>query len=193
MSADIIREWNFWLASIITGACMAFLYDIFRLFRRLIRHGRFAVDLEDILYWAVCFGISFALLYYGNNGVIRFAAVLGAAVGMLIYVATLGRFFVRFSYAVIDKTIGSFLRLLKKILRRLKKLFRPVKNAIVKMHDKKILFYQKCRLTGKTFRHNIIMCRGKKTQKRKGETNHGKAKKEKGKKKKNAGVPPHQK
>ena len=122
-----------------------------------------------------------------------FAAVLGAAVGMLIYVATLGRFFVRFSYAVIDKTIGSFLRLLKKILRRLKKLFRPVKNAIVKMHDKKILFYQKCRLTGKTFRHNIIMCRGKKTQKRKGETNHGKAKKEKGKKKKNAGVPPHQK
>lgn len=93
MSADIIREWNFWLASVLAGAGMAFLYDIFRLFRRLIRHGRLAVDLEDILYWAVCFGISFALLYYGNNGVIRFAAVIGAAVGMLVYVATLGRFF----------------------------------------------------------------------------------------------------
>lgn len=193
MSADIIREWNFWLASVLTGAGMAFLYDIFRLFRRLIRHGRFAVDLEDILYWAVCFGISFALLYYGNNGVIRFAAVLGAAVGMLVYVATLGRFFVRFGYAVIDKTIGSFFRMIGKVIRKLKKMFRPVKNAIVKLHDKKILFYQKSRLTCKTFRHNIIMCRQKKARGRKGETSHGKAKKEKGKTKKNAGVSPRQK
>ncbi|MDE7322682.1 MAG: spore cortex biosynthesis protein YabQ [Lachnospiraceae bacterium] len=172
---------------------MAFLYDIFRLFRRLIRHGRLAVDLEDILYWAVCFGISFALLYYGNNGVIRFAAVFGAAVGMLAYIATLGRFFVRFSYAVIDKTIGSLLRMVKKMLRRLKILFRPVKKTIVNLHDKINLFYQNCRLTGKTFRHNIIMCRQKKTQNRKGEANHGKAKKQKGKTKKNAGVSPRQK
>ncbi len=193
MSADIIREWNFWLASVLAGAGMAFLYDIFRLFRRLIRHGRLAVDLEDILYWAVCFGISFALLYYGNNGVIRFAAVLGAAVGMLVYVATLGRFFVRSSYAVIDKTIGSFFRMIGKVMQKLKKMLGPVKKAVVKLHDKKVLFYQKCRLTCKTFQHNIIMCRQKKAQGRKGETRHGKAKKEKSKTKKNAGVPPHQK
>ena len=52
---------------------MAFAYDVLRLFRRLVRHGRFAVDIEDILYWTICFLLSFTLLYYGNNGVIRFA------------------------------------------------------------------------------------------------------------------------
>ena len=79
MSGEIVKEWHFWLVSIATGAFMAFVYDVLRLLRRLLRHGRFAVDLEDILYWTACFGLSFTLLYYRNNGVIRFAAVLGAA------------------------------------------------------------------------------------------------------------------
>ena len=103
MSKNIIREWNFWLASILTGACMAFLYDILRLLRRLVRHGRIAVDLEDIAYWSVCFGASFVLLYYGNNGVIRFAAVVGAAAGMAVYAATAGRVLIKAGYFVIDR------------------------------------------------------------------------------------------
>lgn len=212
MSEEIIREWNFWLYSILTGACMAFLYDVIRLFRRLVRHGRFAVDLEDIIYWSACFGVSFVLLYYGNNGVIRFAAVLGAAVGMAAYTATVGRFFIRISYFVIDKTAGSLFRLLRR-------LFRPVKAAAVKLHQKKNIFYQKCRLTALAFRHKIVVyfCKKKKSenkdkknqdkknqdkknqdkknqdnmyhqQNRKGETKHGSTKKQKAKKKKNAGV-----
>lgn len=196
MSEDIIREWNFWLASIMTGACMAFLYDMIRLFRRLIRHGRFAVDFEDIIYWIVCFSVSFALLYYGNNGVIRFAAVFGAAVGMLAYTATIGRFFVRFGFFFIDKTIGSLFRMIKKVVRRLKKMFGPVKKFIVKVQHKKNLFYQKCRLTGRTFRHKIEICRQERRQNGKGETNHGKTKSKKSRKvkeKKKARVSPQQK
>ena len=95
MSREIVREWHFWLASIMTGVFMAFTYDLLRLFRRLVRHARIIVDLEDILYWTACFGLSFTLLYYGNNAVIRFAAVLGAAVGMLFYELTAGRYFVK--------------------------------------------------------------------------------------------------
>lgn len=102
MSGEIVKEWYFWLASVATGAGMAFAYDLLRLFRRLIRHGRIAVDMEDILYWAVCFCVSFSLLYYGNNGVIRFAAVFGAAVGMALYAVTLGRAFMKAGSLVID-------------------------------------------------------------------------------------------
>ena len=116
MSGTIIREWNFWTASIITGACMAFAYDLLRLFRRLVRHGRIAVDLEDILYWTACFLASFSLLYYGNNGVIRFAAVFGAAAGMALYAVTIGRVFVKYSFLIIDKTIGNLIRFIIKII-----------------------------------------------------------------------------
>ena len=132
MSGEIVREWYFWLVSVATGAFMAFSYDVIRLFRQLVRHGRFAVDFEDILYWTACFGLSFTLLYYGNNGVIRFAAVLGAAVGMFLYVMTLGRFFVRFGVWVVDKTIGNLFRLGRKTIRALKKLLRPIKDFVMK-------------------------------------------------------------
>ena len=49
MSREIVREWHFWLASIMTGVFMAFAYDLLRLLRRLVRHARIIVDLEDIL------------------------------------------------------------------------------------------------------------------------------------------------
>ena len=159
MSGEIVREWHFWLVSIATGAFMAFVYDVLRLFRRLVRHGRLAVDLEDILYWTACFALSFTLLYYGNNGVIRFAAVLGAAIGMLLYVVTAGRFFVRVSYLIIDKTIGSLLRLIARIFRFLRRLLRPVRRFVVTIYHKlrrffRILF-EKMRLTCAAKRHKI--------------------------------------
>lgn len=159
MSGEIVKEWYFWLVSIATGAFMAFAYDVVRLFRRLVRHGRFAVDLEDILYWTACFGLSFTLLYYGNNGVIRFAAVFGAAVGMLVYAATAGRFFVKISYWLIDKTIGSLLRGIRRIFGRLQKLLRPIKCFAVKNYHKLghlfISLFQKIQLTFTPKRHKI--------------------------------------
>ena len=163
MSREIIREWHFWIASIVTGAGMAFAYDLIRLFRRLVRHGRIAVDLED---WTACFVVSFTLLYYGNNGVIRFAAVLGAAVGMAGYVFTVGRFFVKISFGIIDKTVG-------------------------RCHKKYVQW--KYRLTHAIFGNKIKLCA--KRKKGKGETGDGssEAKKRKTKAKKNARVSPREK
>lgn len=126
MSETIIADLDLWLASIAAGACMAFAYDLLRLFRRLVRHGRFAVDVEDLLYWTVCFFASFTLLYYGNNGVIRFVAVFGAALGMLLYIVTLGRIFIKVTYFLINKTIGSVFRFLRRILRKIHKMLRSI-------------------------------------------------------------------
>ncbi|MBO5033230.1 MAG: spore cortex biosynthesis protein YabQ [Lachnospiraceae bacterium] len=172
---------------------MAFSYDFIRLFRRLVRHGRFAVDLEDILYWTVCFLLSFTLLYYGNNGVIRFAAVLGAAAGMGIYAVTLGRFFVKVSYWLIDQTIGNFFRLTVRIIRSLQRTLMPVKRLAARLSGRcsKIRFLPKYGLTRQRIEHKMKLCRGK--DKGKGETAHGKSKaqKKQAEAKENAGVSPH--
>ena len=67
MSENIIADLDLWIVSIATGVCMAFVYDLLRLFRRIVRHGRFAVDVEDLLYWTFCFFASFVILYYVNE------------------------------------------------------------------------------------------------------------------------------
>lgn len=157
MSGEIVREWNFWIVSMITGGCMAFAYDVLRLFRRLVRHGRFAVDIEDILYWTICFLLSFTLLYYGNNGVIRFAAVFGAAIGMLLYAVTVGRFFVKVSYWLIDKTVGSLIRLILKIAHKIRQMLSPIKRLFIRGYHRWIKFglFQKIRLTRNAIAHRM--------------------------------------
>lgn len=122
MSTTIIREWYFLLYSILTGFGFAYAYDNIRLFRHLYRHRRWLVDMEDILYWTVCFFISFSLLYYGNDGVIRFFAVLGAAIGMYLYSKTVGRLYVKCLYRFIMLLLRPY-RFLNLQLTRLKNHF----------------------------------------------------------------------
>ncbi len=166
MSKNIIADLDLWLVSIGAGVCMAFAYDLLRLFRRLVRHGRFAVDLEDLIYWIVCFFASFTILYYGNNGVIRFVAVLGASMGMLFYSVSIGKIFVKFSYFLINKTIGSALRFLCKIIRELHKIACSV-NRRNREFLKKVGIFNKIqkisrfRLTHRLFHHRININRGK--------------------------------
>lgn len=179
MSGEIVREWNFWIVSMITGGCMAFAYDVLRLFRRLVRHGRFAVDIEDILYWTICFLLSFTLLYYGNNGVIRFAAVFGAAIGMLLYAVTVGRFFVKVSYWLIDKTVGSLIRLILKIVHKIRQMLSPIKRLFIRGYHRWIKFglFQKIRLTRDAIAHRMKLKKQQKKKKGKGDTHYGKKKK----------------
>lgn len=193
MSKNIIADLDLWLVSITAGICMAFVYDILRLFRRLVRHGRLAVDVEDLLYWTICFFASFTILYYANNGVIRFVAVLGAALGMLLYSVTIGKIFVRFSYFLINKTIGSMYRFLCKVIKRLHKIVSSV-NRKIRGFLRKVGIFNKIRkifqyrLTHKLFHHRMNINSDKKGER--GES-HGKKRVSKHiciKKKKNAGI-----
>lgn len=196
MSGEIVREWHFWLVSIAAGVCMAFAYDVLRLFRRLVRHNRFAVDLEDILYWTACFLLSFTMLYYGNNGVIRFAAVLGAAVGMFLYMITVGRFFVRISLLVLDKTFGSLFRLIRKIMKKLRRLLWPVKAFAIKSFRR---LFDKIRLTCTGIRHKMKVPKRRRAQDERERTTDGRKENSakhtnrKKRKKKNTRISPRQK
>lgn len=136
MSKTIIWEWYFLLYSIITGFGFAYLYDNIRLLRRIFRHKRWLVDMEDILYWTVCFLVSFYLLYYGNNGVVRFFAIIGAAIGMLLYGKTLGRLYVKSLYRFIMLLLGPY-RFLKLQLTRIQKHFTiKIRDFLKRKHGK---------------------------------------------------------
>lgn len=167
MSGTIITEWHFWMASIITGVIMTFAYDILRLLRRIIRHNRFFVDMEDLLFWAACFFTSFTLLYYGNNGVIRFAAVMGAGIGMLAYTLTVGRFFVKYSVFVIRKVTGIVHWTTGRIKAFLHWLFTPVRNLCKALRCRMVKISRniKYRLTQRTIHHKMNLINASKNGK----------------------------
>lgn len=149
MSQDIVQEVVFFLHSILMGLVITFAYDWILIFRELVAHGRFLMSIEDFIYWFMC-GISvFYVLYKENNGVLRWFAVVGAALGMLFYKLTIKYRFINIMAKCIHKIMWFVFRIIQVMLRPLKCLFlvgrRCVRYAMRKL--KKVKEFIQKRLT----------------------------------------------
>ena len=123
MSQDIVQEVIFFLHSILMGLVITFAYDWILILRELFAHGRFLMSVEDFIYWFMC-GISvFYVLYRENNGVLRWFAVLGAALGMHSYKLTIKNRFINIMSTCIHKIMWFIFRVIQVVLKPLKCLF----------------------------------------------------------------------
>lgn len=159
MSQDIVQEAVFFLHSILMGLVITFAYDWVLIFRKLFTHGRFFMSVEDFVYWFAC-GIG-VLLYRENNGILRWFAVVGAALGMLIYKAIIKNRFVNIVSKCIHKIMWFVFRVIQVVLKPLKCLFFAARRCVrfVWRKLKKVKLFIKKRLTVclKTIR--MILCK----------------------------------
>lgn len=89
------NENEFLLHALLMGIFITFVYDLLRIFRRVIPHGRLAVSLEDFIFWIYCAMKVFLLMHRESNGSLRWFAVLGALTGMLLYKKLISHVFVK--------------------------------------------------------------------------------------------------
>lgn len=87
------------------GAFITSIYDILRVFRRVIPHGRMAISLEDIIFWLYSAIKVFLLMHRESNGTLRWFAVLGALTGMLLYKKTVSSFLVTWVSFVLRRVV----------------------------------------------------------------------------------------
>ena len=107
------------------GIFLAFVYDLFRLFRRVIPHGAVWVAAEDLLFWCFCGGETFWLLHVENNGVLRWFAVAAAVAGIWAYLRLASPPFLKYGSAF-----------LKKLLTRLDGLLRIIGKGVIWLGSK---------------------------------------------------------
>ena len=161
MSSPAISENIFLLYSFGMGVFITVTYDILRIFRRVCPHKQFVVSFEDMLFWVFCAISVFYLMHTQSNGTLRWFAVLGALVGMLLYKITLSNLLVK------NISLG-----LKKVIGVLGKLFRfcfiPVRFVAkkagfagkrVKRGGKRIHCHLKKRLTAFVKLLKIAICK----------------------------------
>ena len=161
MSQDIVQEVTFFLHSILMGLIITFAYDWIRIFRRLFKHGRVLISVEDLLYWFAC-GIGvFYMLYRENSGVLRWFAVMGAALGMFFYKAIIKNRFVNVMSTYIHKMMWFIFHVIQIVLKPIKYLFSAVRRFVrfVVIKLKKVREFIKKRLTVfiKTLR--MVLCK----------------------------------
>ena len=161
MSQDIVQEVTFFLHSVLMGLVITFAYDWILICRRLLKHGRVLMSVEDLIYWFVC-GISvFYMLYRENSGVLRWFAVMGAALGMFFYKIIFKSHFVNIMSTYIHKIMWFMFRVIQVVLKPIKWLFSAARRFVrfLLRKFKKVKEFVKKRLTVfiKTLR--MVLCK----------------------------------
>lgn len=161
MSPNIIHEVYFLLQAVILGMFITFVYDGFRILRRVIVHNNFFISIEDFIFWLVCGAITFSLLYYENNGTLRWFAILGSAVGMVLYKLTLSRIFVKSTVFILNKMITVIGRIVCLVIKPFGYAGRSVGKGCksVKQKIKKFLRFLKKKLTAWLKVVKMILCK----------------------------------
>lgn len=119
MNHELLLFWQ----SFRHGAFLLILYDILRIFRRVVRHGRIWTAVEDFSYWMFGALYLFVCFYRENSGMLRGYVFLGILLGMCVWNRTLSSCFVRYTAKVlikIRKILGISARYGKKFIKRLK-------------------------------------------------------------------------
>lgn len=161
MSSAVISENLFLLYSLVMGIFITFVYDIFRIFRRVCMHNQFFISAEDILFWIFCAISVFYLMHTQSNGTLRWFAILGALTGMFLYKKTISPFFVKWVSFVLKKILD----FIKKILSIIGKPFRffagKGRKAGKKMANggKRLKGLMKKRLTAFKKMLKIVLCK----------------------------------
>ena len=115
VSPVIAGEGVFMLHSFLLGVIITFIYDLFRILRRIIPHGWFLLSLEDLAFWILATAGIFYMLYYENSGMFRWFSVIGAGTGMLLYKKTVSTPFVNVVSGAVNKLLSLIGRFLWKL------------------------------------------------------------------------------
>ncbi len=89
------------LTCVQTGIMMGMFYDLIRIFRKIINHPNWLVQVEDLLYWITCGGFAFTIIYWENYGQIRSFVFLGIVIGISLYFSTVSILFMKIATKVI--------------------------------------------------------------------------------------------
>lgn len=117
MREAVTGQLIFFAASIGFGACLFFIYDILRGFRRVFVHNSFQMTVEDVVFWVLVGVSSFRFLCWYNQGELRGFFFLGLFLGMAVYYGCISRQVLQICMAVFGQ-IRHIYRRIHKILRR---------------------------------------------------------------------------
>lgn len=115
MPTIVSSQVHIFLWSVLGGAAIGFIYDLFRIKRKTVKTGALFTWLEDFLYWVLVALIMFLLVYYSNDGEIRGYIFLGTAIGVVLYALLLSKSVIKTSMFIIH-LIGKICRTLWKVI-----------------------------------------------------------------------------
>lgn len=133
MAIEMADQTRSFLQACLLGGGLGMLYDVFRITRVAFPLPRWAVLVEDMLFFALCAVSTFLFLLETGDGQLRWYVLAGLALGALVYWATLGSLVMEAAKAIIKVVSAVLGRVLGWILRPLSRLFTLLRRLGGKM------------------------------------------------------------
>ncbi len=129
---------------IVVGVIISILFDIFRILRKVFKTPDIITYIEDIIFGVLAGIIIIYSIFVFNNGEIRSYLFLGIIIGILVYLFTLSKIFVKFGNKILTFLKNILLLPIKKALLLGKnivkwlhsKIFRPFSKIISNSKNK---------------------------------------------------------
>lgn len=131
MNALFLEQMYIFFIFIICGVIIGIIFDVFRILRKSFKTPDIVTYIEDVLFWIItCILFAYTIFTY-NNGEIRLYIFIGALIGILIYILTISKYFIKFCVKIINiikifinKFVIYPLKIILKILRKI--IFKPI-------------------------------------------------------------------
>lgn len=120
MSEIVKLQGYLFLITILCGFAIGLFYDIIRIFRRIVIHPNWLINIEDTFFWIISSLFLFIILFNQNDGVLRGFVILGITIGIFLY------FFI-FSFLIITYVTKFTVQIINIIKLIIKLLALPVK------------------------------------------------------------------
>ena len=103
ISESILAELKTAWVALFSGALITVVYDVLRIFRRIISHGNLWIGIEDFFFWIWTTFWIFSVLYRENDGNLRIYTILFMVLGMFLYHRIIGEPVVNITGKVLKK------------------------------------------------------------------------------------------
>lgn len=136
---SIAEQTQIFIIFVIVGIIISFLFDIFRIFRKVYKFSNMLIYMQDILFWLLTGIIILQAIFKFNSGDIRIFLFLGIFVGVFIYISLfsiyvikIGSFILKLINTLIRKLINVFKVPICKILNLMVKYYRNLRKNVLK-------------------------------------------------------------
>ena len=136
---SIAEQTQVFIIFVIVGIIISFLFDIFRIFRKIYKFSNMLIYMQDILFWLLTGIIILQAIFKFNSGDIRIFLFLGIFVGVFIYISLfsiyvikIGSFILKLMNTLIRKLINVFKVPICKILNFMIKYYRNLRKNVLK-------------------------------------------------------------
>ena len=133
MEISITHQCQIFLFSILLGALLSLLFDVFRLLRLILPEQEWRIAIEDVAYCLLCAILTLYFALEWEQGRIRSYLLLGELLGWILCHFTLGELFYTVEKYVVVRMKKGFRWFRKQILRPIYKLLHGIWSFIAEI------------------------------------------------------------